>query len=92
MTCFSFRDLPDSMLAFAMVAALECIRNRMYRNFERGVTTWLYVDEVQGLFGHPATIGYLSRLWAEGRKFGLNRDGDHAETPPTCSTTRRGAP
>lgn len=75
MTCFSFRDLPDSMLAFAMVAALEFIRNRMYRNFERGVTTWLYVDEVQGLFGHPATIGYLSRLWAEGRKFGLIATG-----------------
>lgn len=75
MTCFSFRDLPDSMLAFGMVAALEFIRNRMYRNFERGVTTWLYVDEVQGLFGHPATISYLSRLWAEGRKFGLIATG-----------------
>lgn len=75
MTCFSFRDLPDSMRSFGMVAALEFIRNRMYRNFERGVTTWLYVDEVQGLFGHPATISYLSRLWAEGRKFGLIATG-----------------
>lgn len=75
MMCFSFRDLPDSMRAFGMVAALEFIRNRMYRNFERGVTTWLYVDEVQGLFGHPATISYLARLWAEGRKFGLIATG-----------------
>ena len=75
MMCFSFRDLPDSMRAFGMVAALEFIRNRMYRNFDRGVTTWLYVDEVQGLFGHPATISYLSRLWAEGRKFGLIATG-----------------
>ena len=75
MTCFSFRDLPDNMRAFGMVAVLEFIRNRMYANFERGVTTWLYVDEVQGLFGHPATISYLSRLWAEGRKFGLIATG-----------------
>ena len=75
MTCFSFRDLPDNMRAFGMVAVLEFVRNRMYANFERGVTTWLYVDEVQGLFGHPATISYLSRLWAEGRKFGLIATG-----------------
>ncbi|HJH74555.1 MAG: conjugal transfer protein TraC [Eggerthella sp.] len=71
LTCFSFRDLPDSMRAFGIIAVLEAARNRMYANFERGVTTWLYIDEVQSLFSHPATIEYISRLWAEGRKFGM---------------------
>ena len=47
------------------------VRNRMYANFERGVTTWLYIDEVQSLFGHPAIISYFSKFWAEGRKFNL---------------------
>ena len=56
---------------FGMLTALEAVRNRMYANFERGVTTWLYIDEVQSLFGHPAIIGYFSKFWAEGRKFNL---------------------
>ena len=43
----------------------------MYRNWERGVTTWLYIDEVQSLFDHPAIVSYFSRFWAEGRKFNL---------------------
>lgn len=59
------------MRAFGIIAVLECVRNRMYCNFERGVTTWLYIDEVQSLFGHPAIISYFSKFWAEGRKFNL---------------------
>lgn len=70
-TCIGLRDLPDNMRAFGVIAALEAVRNRMYYNHERGVTTWLYVDEVQSMFGHPATISYFSRFWAEGRKFNL---------------------
>ena len=70
-TCIGLRDLPDNMRAFGIIAVLEAVRNRMYANFERGVTTWLYIDEVQSLFGHPATVSYFSRFWAEGRKFNL---------------------
>lgn len=70
-TCVGLKDLPDSMRAFGIIAVLEAVRNRMYYNFERGVTTWLYIDEVQSLFAHPATISYFSRFWAEGRKFNL---------------------
>ena len=54
-----------------MLTALEAVRNRMYANFERGVTTWLYIDEVQSLFAHPTVVEYFARLWREGRKFGL---------------------
>ncbi len=63
------------MRVFGMLTALEAVRNRMYANFERGVTTWLYIDEVQSLFGHPAIISYFSKFWAEGRKFNLIATG-----------------
>jgi hypothetical protein len=65
------RDLGSNMRTFGMLSALETVRNRMYSNFERGITTWLYIDEVQSLFEHPAVISYFSRFWAEGRKYGL---------------------
>lgn len=59
------------MRVFGMLTALEAVRNRMYENYERGVTTWLYIDEVQSLFGHPTIIDYFAKFWAEGRKFNL---------------------
>ena len=74
-TNVDFKDLSENMRAFGIIAVLECVRNRMYRNFERGVTTWLYIDEVQSLFGHPSIIEYFSRFWAEGRKFNLVATG-----------------
>lgn len=70
-TNVDFKDLSENMRAFGVIAVLETVRNRMYYNFERGVTTWLYIDEVQSLFGHPAIISYFSKFWAEGRKFNL---------------------
>ena len=83
MMCFSFRDLPDSMRAFGMVAALEFIRNRMYRNFDRGVTTWLYVDEVCRGFG---ILGPSATCPGCGRKAGSSASSPPASprTPPTC--------
>ena len=74
-TNVDFRDLSENMRAFGIITVLECVRNRMYRNFDRGVTTWLYIDEVQSLFGHPSIIAYFSRFWAEGRKFNLIATG-----------------
>lgn len=70
-TNVDFKDLSENMRAFGIIAVLETVRNRMYYNFERGVTTWLYIDEVQSLFGHPSVISYFSKFWAEGRKFNL---------------------
>ena len=70
-TNIEFRDLSSNMRVFGMLAALEAVRNRMYYNFERNVRTWLYIDEVQSLFDHPAIMSYFSRFWAEGRKFNL---------------------
>ena len=71
LTNFNTKDVPADMRVFVMLANLESVRQRMLANHERGVTTWLYIDEIQSLFGHPAIITYLARLWREGRKFGL---------------------
>ena len=74
-TNIDLHDLSQNMRVFGMLTALEAVRNRMYANFERGVTTWLYIDEVQSLFGHPAIIDYFAKFWAEGRKFNLIATG-----------------
>lgn len=71
LTSFNTKDVPADMRVFVMLANLESVRQRMLANHARGVTAWLYIDEIQSLFGHPAVITYLARLWREGRKFGL---------------------
>ena len=74
-TDVDLHDLNTHMRVFGMLVALEAVRNKMYSNFERGIRTWLYIDEVQSLFGHPSVISYFSKFWAEGRKFGLIATG-----------------
>lgn len=69
------KDLSGNMRIFGMLAVLEAVRNRMYHNYERGITTWFYIDEIQSLFDKPAIINYFSRFWAEGRKFNLIATG-----------------
>ncbi|WP_164437828.1 VirB4-like conjugal transfer ATPase, CD1110 family, partial [Streptococcus equi] len=68
---FNLKDLPDSMLVFALINVCEAVRNRMYYNAKRGVRTWLYVEEMQSLFAYPTVLNYFSRFSNEGRKFGL---------------------
>ena len=68
---FNLKDLPDSMLVFALINVCEAVRNRMYFNAKRNVRTWLYVEEMQSLFAYPTVLNYFSRFSNEGRKFGL---------------------
>lgn len=68
---FNLKDLPDSMLVFALINVCEAVRNRMYFNQKRNVRTWLYVEEMQSLFAYPTVLNYFSRFSNEGRKFGL---------------------
>ena len=68
---FDLKDLPDTMLVFALINVCEAVRNRMYANHARGIRTWLYVEEIQSMFKYPTVLNYFSRFANEGRKFGL---------------------
>ena len=66
----NIKDLPDSMLVFTLINACEATRNQMYRNFEKGMRTWIYIEEIQSLFKYPTVLNYFSRFANEARKFG----------------------
>lgn len=65
------KELPDSMLVFALINVCEAVRNQMYKNADEGKRTWLYVEEIQSMFKYPTVLNYFSRFANEGRKFGL---------------------
>lgn len=67
----NIKELPDSMLVFALINTCEAVRNQMYLNYDRGIRTWLYIEEIQSMFKYPTVLTYFSRFANEGRKFGL---------------------
>lgn len=67
----SIKDLPDDMRTPVIIAELEAVRQQVFHNFDRGITTWLFVDELQSLLRHKEVIDYLSRFWSELPKFNL---------------------
>ena len=68
---FNIKDVPGDMRSLAMISMLESIRQEMYANHGKGISTWVYIDEIQSLTGRTAVLEYLARLWREGRKYGL---------------------
>lgn len=67
----NLREIPESMIVFALVTMCEAVRYQMYANFARGRRTWLYVEEIESLFRYPTVLNYFSRLANESRKFGM---------------------
>ena len=71
----NFKEVPDSMLVFALIAFCETVRFIMYRNFDEGRRTWLYIEEMESLFKYPSVLNYFRRFSNECRKFGMYLTG-----------------
>lgn len=67
----NIKDVPGSMLVFALVTMCEAVRNQMYKNHGAGIRTWLYIEEMESLFKYPAVLDYFRRLANECRKYGM---------------------
>ena len=49
---FNLKDLPDSMLVFALITSARLCETACTSNAKRNVRTWLYVEEMQSLFAY----------------------------------------
>lgn len=66
----NIKELPDDMLIFCLIIICEATRNLMYSNAEKGIRTWIYVEEIQSFFQYNSILNYWSRFSNEARKFG----------------------
>lgn len=71
----NFKEVPDSMLVFALIAFCETVRFIMYRNYDAGRRTWLYIEEMESLFKYPSVLNYFRRFANDYRKFGMYLTG-----------------
>ena len=67
---YDIRDCADNMKGLALLILLDQTWNRIVRNRERHVRTWVFIDEMQLLFENDYAISYFDQLWTRSRKYG----------------------
>ncbi len=68
--CYDILDLGKQLLPIGMLVVLDSILNRVTRNRERGIKTYIIIDEIYLLFQHEYTANFLFTLWKRVRKYG----------------------
>ena len=67
---YDIKDLGKQLKTMGMLIVLDQVWNRITTNRERGVRTWLYIDEMQLLFTNEYSENYFFELWSRARKWG----------------------
>lgn len=67
---YDIKDLGKQLKTMGMLIVLDQVWNRITENRERGVRTWLYIDEMQLLFTNEYSENYFFELWSRARKWG----------------------
>ena len=69
-TVYGIRDLGTELSPITMLVMMESIQQRIIENGQRGVATWLFVDEFHVLLNSEYSAKYLQQLWKKVRKQG----------------------
>lgn len=67
---YGCRDVGEELLNISMIIMLDNITKRIQENVEKGIATWLYVDEFHVFLENPYTRDYFITLWKKIRKVG----------------------
>lgn len=70
LVCFDIKDLGKQLKTMGMLIVLDAIWNRITENRERGVRTWIYMDEIYLLFSNEYSSQFLFELYKRARKWG----------------------
>lgn len=66
---YDIHDLDDSLKPLAMLVILESMWKTIKRNFERGIRTFVDIDEVYLILDNDYCVDFLFRLFKRARKF-----------------------
>ncbi len=68
--CYNIRDLSEGLKTLGMFVILETLWTRIKSNFEKGIRTWIYVDEIYLMFANDYCVNFFYTLWKRARKYG----------------------
>ena len=69
-TVYGIRDLGTELSPITMLVMMESIQQRIIENGQKGIATWLFVDEFHVLLNSEYSAKYLQQLWKKVRKQG----------------------
>lgn len=72
---FDILDLGMQLRGMGMLIILDQIWNRIVVNRNRGIHTWVYIDEFQLLLTNEYSSNYFFELWTRSRKYGCVANG-----------------
>lgn len=67
---YDIRDCADNLKGLALLILLDATWQRIVANRERGIRTWVFVDEMQLLLDSDYATDYFDQLWTRSRKYG----------------------
>ena len=65
---FGMRDVGETLFGQAMLTIHRHISNQILKNHARGITTYVYYDEVHEVLKDPVSAKYLDNAWRKNRK------------------------
>ena len=68
--CYDILELGKQLLPVGMLVVLDNIFNRITRNRERGIKTYIVIDKIYLMFQHEYSANFLFTLWKRVRKYG----------------------
>lgn len=70
LVCFDIKELGKQLTTMGMLIVLDAIWNRIVENREKGIRTWIYIDEIHLLFKNDYSSQFLFELYKRARKWG----------------------
>ena len=68
--CYDILDLGKHLLPVGMLVVLDSIWQRVTRNRQKGIKTYIFIDEIYLLFQQEYSANFLYTLWKRVRKYG----------------------
>lgn len=67
---FNVNKLKNKLKSFGLMVVFDQIWNRIVQNKKKGITTWVYFDELQLMFSDEYASNFFFELWSRVRKYG----------------------
>lgn len=67
-TVYGFQNVSKDMFGVSNFIIMESLQQRCFENYQRGVATWIYVDEGHEFLKTEQSANYMQVLWRELRK------------------------
>ncbi len=67
---YDIKDLSGVLKTQAMLLVLDNVWNRLSANRDKGIPTWIYIDEIHVLFRDSYCLSFIRDLYKRARKYG----------------------